>query len=221
MTDSGVILDQVTSGEETSQGGGTLGEQSSQFVPKNFGWAGFRRDLRSTQREGVGRLDLYGQNAFLNVLMCLKWWRDAIPVASPDWENAVDDVTWVLQQMDLPTASRASPPSSTAIADGNSAGPDPGVINAIPKVFSFPVRSHNGELGPVAGVSTHPPAAAIVNVAVLSVQPAGATLDMAIDGNAQMGAVLRVSGAGTEGLSQEELDEMMNDPDAEMEEEEE
>ncbi|KAJ7745173.1 hypothetical protein B0H14DRAFT_2406767, partial [Mycena olivaceomarginata] len=40
-----------------------------------------------------------GQNGFLNVLMLLKWWRDAMKDASPDWEEAMDDVTWVLQKM--------------------------------------------------------------------------------------------------------------------------
>jgi hypothetical protein len=43
--------------------------------------------------------DYHGQNGFLNMLMCLKWWRDAMEEASPDWEEAVDDVAWVLQQM--------------------------------------------------------------------------------------------------------------------------
>ncbi|KAJ7788721.1 hypothetical protein B0H14DRAFT_2226447, partial [Mycena olivaceomarginata] len=41
-------------------------------------------------------MDYKGQNGFLNVLMVLKWWRNALEVASPDWEEAVNDVTWVL-----------------------------------------------------------------------------------------------------------------------------
>jgi hypothetical protein len=44
-------------------------------------------------------MDYKGQNGFLNVLMVLKWWRDAIDIPSPDWEEAVAEVTWVLQQM--------------------------------------------------------------------------------------------------------------------------
>jgi hypothetical protein len=31
--------------------------------------------------------------------MCLKWWRDAMKEATPDWEDAVDDISWVLGQM--------------------------------------------------------------------------------------------------------------------------
>jgi hypothetical protein len=44
-------------------------------------------------------MDFKGQNGFLNLLMVLKWWRDAIEVASPDWEEGVGDVTWVLEEM--------------------------------------------------------------------------------------------------------------------------
>ncbi|KAJ7462649.1 hypothetical protein B0H11DRAFT_1735123, partial [Mycena galericulata] len=46
-----------------------------------------------------GCMDYYGQNAFLNVLMGLKWWRDALGKASKEWEEGVEDVTWVLQKM--------------------------------------------------------------------------------------------------------------------------
>ncbi|KAJ7805262.1 hypothetical protein B0H14DRAFT_2268733, partial [Mycena olivaceomarginata] len=41
-------------------------------------------------------LDFHGQNGFLNVMVCLKWWRDVMKTPSPDWEEAVDDVTWAL-----------------------------------------------------------------------------------------------------------------------------
>jgi hypothetical protein len=44
-------------------------------------------------------MNLFGQNGFLNVLMVLKWWRDAMPKASPDWEEAISDVTWALKEM--------------------------------------------------------------------------------------------------------------------------
>jgi hypothetical protein len=40
-----------------------------------------------------------GQNGFLNVLMCLKWWREKISDESEDWKDAVEDVMWVLEQM--------------------------------------------------------------------------------------------------------------------------
>ncbi|KAJ7895599.1 hypothetical protein B0H14DRAFT_2333773, partial [Mycena olivaceomarginata] len=68
------------------------------WIDINPEWRGDTRPLL----HGMGTwesLDLYGQNGFLNVLMVLKWWRDAMSEASPDWEEGVADVTWVLQQM--------------------------------------------------------------------------------------------------------------------------
>ncbi|KAJ7358257.1 hypothetical protein DFH08DRAFT_615627, partial [Mycena albidolilacea] len=62
----------------------------------------WRNEQRPMKREGGSSwlsLDIRGQNGFLNLLMCLKWWRDAMEAPSPDWEEAVDDITWVLQQM--------------------------------------------------------------------------------------------------------------------------
>ncbi|KAJ7078287.1 hypothetical protein B0H15DRAFT_739743, partial [Mycena belliarum] len=44
-------------------------------------------------------MDYCGKNGFLNVLIALKWWRNALPGGSKDWEAAVDDVTWVLGKM--------------------------------------------------------------------------------------------------------------------------
>lgn len=49
--------------------------------------------------EGWTNMDSRGQNGFLNVMMVLKWWRDATGKSTPDWEGALDDVTWVLQEM--------------------------------------------------------------------------------------------------------------------------
>ncbi|KAJ7201972.1 hypothetical protein B0H12DRAFT_967131, partial [Mycena haematopus] len=69
------------------------------WVDINPSW---RTKVRPMKREEAGPwicLDYHGQNGFLNVLMCLKWWRDAMAKSSPDWEDAVSDVTWVLQQM--------------------------------------------------------------------------------------------------------------------------
>ncbi|KAJ7734705.1 hypothetical protein B0H14DRAFT_2408771, partial [Mycena olivaceomarginata] len=44
-------------------------------------------------------LDLPGANGFLNVLICLKWWREQVETESKEWKEAVEDVTWVLRQM--------------------------------------------------------------------------------------------------------------------------
>ncbi|KAJ7681051.1 hypothetical protein DFH06DRAFT_948515, partial [Mycena polygramma] len=55
-------------------------------------------------RDGGGSWDALicpGQNGFLNVLVCLKWWRVALGTSGDrtDWLRAVDDVKWVLEQM--------------------------------------------------------------------------------------------------------------------------
>ncbi|KAJ7030833.1 hypothetical protein C8F04DRAFT_874714, partial [Mycena alexandri] len=41
-------------------------------------------------------MDFPGPNGFLNVLMCLKWWRVAMDEESKEWKEAVEDVKWVL-----------------------------------------------------------------------------------------------------------------------------
>ncbi|KAJ7800232.1 hypothetical protein B0H14DRAFT_2304155, partial [Mycena olivaceomarginata] len=68
------------------------------WIDINPDWRGSERPL-SREGDSWERMDLYGINAFLNVLMALKWWRDAMREASPDWEEAVAEVTWVLQEM--------------------------------------------------------------------------------------------------------------------------
>ncbi|KAJ7485483.1 hypothetical protein FB451DRAFT_1027618, partial [Mycena latifolia] len=45
-------------------------------------------------------MEYYSQNGFLNVLMALKWWRDALPAESKGWDAAVTDVMWVLGRME-------------------------------------------------------------------------------------------------------------------------
>jgi hypothetical protein len=62
----------------------------------------WRNEQRLMKREGGSlwlSLDIHRQNGFLNLLMCLKWWHDAMEVPSLDWEEAVEDIMWVLQQM--------------------------------------------------------------------------------------------------------------------------
>jgi len=53
-------------------------------------------------REGHHHLEsvvVWGQNGFLNVVMSLCWWKNAMELNSDtgDWDNAVADVIWVLQ----------------------------------------------------------------------------------------------------------------------------
>ncbi|KAJ7019716.1 hypothetical protein C8F04DRAFT_875880, partial [Mycena alexandri] len=44
-------------------------------------------------------MDIPGPNGFLNVLMCLKWWRGAMDEESEEWKEALEDVKWVLESM--------------------------------------------------------------------------------------------------------------------------
>ncbi|KAJ7710205.1 hypothetical protein B0H16DRAFT_1256854, partial [Mycena metata] len=48
------------------------------------GWEGLRRP---------------GQNGFLNVVVCLRWWRVAAGKETDNWKRAVGDVKWVLGRM--------------------------------------------------------------------------------------------------------------------------
>ncbi|KAJ7318376.1 hypothetical protein DFH08DRAFT_655029, partial [Mycena albidolilacea] len=44
-------------------------------------------------------MDYPGPNGFLNVLMCLMWWRERVENAPGAWKEAVEDVMWVLKRM--------------------------------------------------------------------------------------------------------------------------
>ena len=45
-------------------------------------------------------LDVLGPNAFLNVLMCLWWWREIKTEESAQrWLEIVEDARWVLQKI--------------------------------------------------------------------------------------------------------------------------
>ncbi|KAK7050137.1 hypothetical protein R3P38DRAFT_2504189 [Favolaschia claudopus] len=72
------------------------------WIDINPSWRGSERPLSRVGDVDGGWecLDLYGVNGFLNVLMGLKWWRNAMSDASPDWAEAVDDVTWALSSME-------------------------------------------------------------------------------------------------------------------------
>ncbi|KAJ7894478.1 hypothetical protein B0H14DRAFT_2198429, partial [Mycena olivaceomarginata] len=53
-------------------------------------------------REGDGGWDVLrcpGQNGFLNIIVCLKWWRSSMETPSDAWMCAVADVKWVLGKM--------------------------------------------------------------------------------------------------------------------------
>ncbi|KAJ7026241.1 hypothetical protein C8F04DRAFT_1190785 [Mycena alexandri] len=80
-------------------------------------WWGWWRAINPSWRlregelvqEGEGSWDVLrcpGQNGFLNVIVCLKWWRcemenrsESMEKTSELWQRAVADVRWVLTQM--------------------------------------------------------------------------------------------------------------------------
>ncbi|KAJ7705147.1 hypothetical protein B0H16DRAFT_1254351, partial [Mycena metata] len=54
-------------------------------------------------RDSSGSWDVLrcpGQNGFLNVVICLKWWHEVDEVGAPseEWTHAVSDVKWVLDR---------------------------------------------------------------------------------------------------------------------------
>ncbi|KAF8209818.1 hypothetical protein K438DRAFT_1473403, partial [Mycena galopus ATCC 62051] len=68
------------------------------WVDINPEWRGSTRPMKC----GEGPWDcmnIHGQKGSLNILMALRWWRDAMSSTSPDWETAIDDVTWALHKM--------------------------------------------------------------------------------------------------------------------------
>ncbi|KAJ7834831.1 hypothetical protein B0H13DRAFT_1572667, partial [Mycena leptocephala] len=69
------------------------------WVDINPAWRKKIRPMKRIEAQSWSCMDYHGQNGFLNVLMCLKWWRDAMDTESTDWEAAVDDVTWVLEKI--------------------------------------------------------------------------------------------------------------------------
>ncbi|KAF8139161.1 hypothetical protein K438DRAFT_1552940, partial [Mycena galopus ATCC 62051] len=82
---------------------GSVGEMETQWwvwwKAINPGWR--LRDGELVQL-GDGDWDILlcpGQNGFLNILMCLKWWFVSMEVPSEAWKLAVVDVKWVLMRM--------------------------------------------------------------------------------------------------------------------------
>ncbi|KAJ7435093.1 hypothetical protein B0H11DRAFT_1756501, partial [Mycena galericulata] len=73
-------------------------EWSAWWIDINPAWR--KTQLPMAKADGPwGYLDFPGQNGFLNVIICLKWWREKLDVESQEWKEAVEDVTWVLSRM--------------------------------------------------------------------------------------------------------------------------
>ncbi|KAJ7862676.1 hypothetical protein B0H14DRAFT_2349449, partial [Mycena olivaceomarginata] len=54
------------------------------------------------QQDGDGSLEELrcpGQNGFLNIIACLKWWWSSMETPSPMWMLVLADVKWVLERL--------------------------------------------------------------------------------------------------------------------------
>ncbi|KAJ6517935.1 hypothetical protein C8R47DRAFT_933869, partial [Mycena vitilis] len=59
-------------------------------------------DGRRLKKEGGGEWGAAAQtgpNGFLSVLVCLRWWRDAVRGDEKEWKEAVEDVVWALREI--------------------------------------------------------------------------------------------------------------------------
>ncbi|KAJ7075457.1 hypothetical protein B0H15DRAFT_754906, partial [Mycena belliarum] len=57
--------------------------------------------LKRQEGESWDALQVPGVNGMLGILVCLKWWRDALGREGPleEWDVLVDDVAWALGQI--------------------------------------------------------------------------------------------------------------------------
>ncbi|KAF7345202.1 hypothetical protein MSAN_01896700 [Mycena sanguinolenta] len=184
------------------------------WIKINPAW---RTEERPMKREGemswVG-MDILGQNGFLNVLMCLKWWRDAMDAPSPDWEEALNDVTWVLERMSDRMANSSPPTASsspTPAANTDITARMPNRAGGAPTHTSTQ-GSHKNEAEVLPGNTPVPKPRALW---------ARDGLNRQTPRESELVDMRAAAHPGTEGLSQEELDEINGDPDADLPEEDE
>ncbi|KAJ7481673.1 hypothetical protein FB451DRAFT_977322, partial [Mycena latifolia] len=72
------------------------------WVAMNPGWRARIDGGKRLEKGGEGEwgsVAQTGPNGLLNVLICLRWWRDELRQgdAATEWAEAVDDVRWVLE----------------------------------------------------------------------------------------------------------------------------
>ncbi|KAJ6448528.1 hypothetical protein C8R45DRAFT_762444, partial [Mycena sanguinolenta] len=67
----------------------------------NPGWRRSEGELAHKANRDFKVLECLGINGFLNVIACLKWWHMALSMeeSAAEWQDAVGDVRWVLEQM--------------------------------------------------------------------------------------------------------------------------
>ncbi|KAJ7752155.1 hypothetical protein B0H16DRAFT_1460123 [Mycena metata] len=189
-------------------------------APDDLGnrWWVWWNDINLTWRETTCPMErTTGPNGFLNILMVLKWWRDAMKEVSPDWEEAVGDVTWVLHQMRNEKEGRTVTPPvqlvlcAPAVTPGM-VGPEgtENTANSLLKTASAPTDRENTQ-------TIIPQARPLTFRRQTAEQVLNSALNPNLRAQEETSSGVAKSVIG-EGLSQEELDEMEDDPDADMEE---
>ncbi|KAJ7694011.1 hypothetical protein B0H14DRAFT_2651204 [Mycena olivaceomarginata] len=118
-----------------------------------------------------------GQNGLLNVLACLKWWRNALGRETEDWLDAMRDVAWALSQMQralLPLIPAARPPRKHSPLPPPLRPPAP---NPAPNLDADSVRT-SGSAGPgEAGAPAHSTASSAPSAAAGEIhRPSGRRL---------------------------------------------
>ncbi|KAJ7504122.1 hypothetical protein B0H11DRAFT_2221569 [Mycena galericulata] len=182
------------------------------WVDINPAWREEKRPMLRNREGPWECMDYNGQNGFLNVLMSLKWWRDSMPEASKDWEDAVEDVTWALSEMEKDSNEGARTPDVPATPTQARAGSEPNAPKEPVAVVPHPAHPSNaGENTTVIAQQQHS----------ASVPPTASTVpEMEIVVHDVSAAVFAGGCAELGGLSEEELREIEMDPEAEMDEEE-
>ncbi|KAK7008529.1 hypothetical protein R3P38DRAFT_2475336, partial [Favolaschia claudopus] len=73
------------------------------WVAINPQWRTRSANGRRLERAGEGDWSALrsqtGPNGLLNALICLRWWKDAERIPCGDWDEAVEDMLWVLQRL--------------------------------------------------------------------------------------------------------------------------
>ncbi|KAJ7850847.1 hypothetical protein B0H13DRAFT_1905506 [Mycena leptocephala] len=77
-----------------------------------------RRESGEGGRWMLGCVEVSRSKGFLNIIICLKWWRTHMDMASDAWERAIVDVKWVLERMVGPEKGAGPGPTTAVIPDG-------------------------------------------------------------------------------------------------------
>ncbi|KAJ7804573.1 hypothetical protein B0H14DRAFT_3486062 [Mycena olivaceomarginata] len=165
-----------------------------------------------------GALNLPGPNGFLNVLMCLKWWREQVATETNEWKEVVEDVTWVLRQMNgTPAPAPATTALATAATPATATSPAPAPAASAPAgtagtATTAPAPTPTPAMSAPAPTPTPTPAASATATA-MSALGEDAEVEVMDGKQARIWADLEA-----QGQSLEEIEEVLMDMDAGEEE---